>query len=648
MLFILFQYTEYYEMKLSCKFINFVSNCLLAAILFTSIPSWAGFLEMPDVTEVPELERKSMLMDLDIPSVRERDPDPESGPRLNVTRFKLQGIVEYPELGITRNEINKLIEGIRYDLMQEFKLLDSGFTNKELADISKLLVQIEEDTMDRHVTDMDLQKLIWLVREQRLMRGITLGQIETIADKITQFYRERGFILAKAYIPEQKVRDGIVTLTLLLGSLGDIELEQSELYKKERVISVFDDMLGNPVTSKIIEENLYLLNDYPGLSAIGFFTPGEQVGDTRLKLNVTNESRYQGLVRVDNHGSDLTGKYRLYVEGSLNNLAGFSDQLTLGALNSFSPDNAFYGLLKYTFSLFSPRFFVSAGVSTNQFVLGKGDNESVNKLELTGDTQSADASMLYKFRRSRVSNHSLSLTQSSIKSSLNSENSQITLGGILDNEVESTSLTYTFDVLNEGSKKLHQGAITLLSGNLKSKLDVGKDSNFSVFSGNYTFLTFLTVPFTDVQSRLLLRSSWQYSNDSLSSINQMSLAGPSMVKAFPMNTFSADSGLYAGIEWVFDKPGMLNFSVGETNLSNVTQPYLFIDSAYGIQKSIAQSESDVNSTLVDAGMGVRLNISNDMSGNFMFAFPVTKSFSSTGFDEKDYGMQVIFDLQYLF
>ncbi|MCP4488283.1 MAG: ShlB/FhaC/HecB family hemolysin secretion/activation protein, partial [Gammaproteobacteria bacterium] len=50
------------------------------------------------------------------------------------------------------------------------------------------------------------------------------GQIETVADRITQFYRQRGFHLAKAYIPKQEARDGVVTLALLLGSLGEVEV----------------------------------------------------------------------------------------------------------------------------------------------------------------------------------------------------------------------------------------------------------------------------------------------------------------------------------------------------------------------------------------------------------------------------------------
>ncbi|MCP4493532.1 MAG: ShlB/FhaC/HecB family hemolysin secretion/activation protein, partial [Gammaproteobacteria bacterium] len=175
---------------------------------------------MPEISELPQLERKSLLKDLDIPGVRDRDPDPDSGPRLNITRFKLEGIVEYPELGITKADIEGLIEKIRFDLMEEFNVLESGFTKTEIDEVSKLLVAIEEETTDRHVTELEVQRLVWLVRKQRSSRGVTLGQIETVADRITQFYRQRGFHLAKAYIPKQEARDGVVTLALLLGSLG--------------------------------------------------------------------------------------------------------------------------------------------------------------------------------------------------------------------------------------------------------------------------------------------------------------------------------------------------------------------------------------------------------------------------------------------
>ena len=88
----------------------------IGLLLLVSNFSLAGFLEMPETEEVPTLEEETMLLDLDVPNVRERDPDPQGGPRLNVTEFRVQGVVEFPELGITREELIRRVEEIRFDI----------------------------------------------------------------------------------------------------------------------------------------------------------------------------------------------------------------------------------------------------------------------------------------------------------------------------------------------------------------------------------------------------------------------------------------------------------------------------------------------------------------------------------------------------
>src|SRR6187431_88511 len=220
---------------------------------------------MPDTSEVPEFERESLSLDMDVPALRDRDPNPEAGPRLNVKEFRVQGLIEYPELGITRAKIIEQVEKIRFDMMDEGKQLESGYTIDELKEVSDLIAEIEKETEGRHVSPVEVQKLVFLIREQRRNRGITLGMIEVVADTITRYYRERGFILAKAYIPKQHVRDGVVTITLMLGQLGEVEVKNNKHYSEKLLKRVFNSSLAKPVTNDSVEENLYLINDLPGL-----------------------------------------------------------------------------------------------------------------------------------------------------------------------------------------------------------------------------------------------------------------------------------------------------------------------------------------------------------------------------------------------
>ena len=617
---------------------------LVCSLVFINVPVYAGFLDMPEITESLELKRKSMLRDIDIPGVKDRDPDPTAGPRLAVKEFRVQGLVEYPELGITREAINKLVEKIRFDLMAEDKLLDSGYTLEELGGLSNLLVDIEEDTVKRHVTPIEVQKLVWLIRDQRLKRGITLGQIESIADEITKFYRQRGFILAKAYIPKQEVREGIVTLTLLLGMLGSVDVVNNNIFSDSTISSVFDSMLTKPVTSMQVEENLYLINDYPGLSVSGFFEAGHQVGDTKLNINVNNEEKYTYNIRLDNHGTIDTGKYRVFADFQVNNLLGIADILNLSILTAMEPSNTNYWKVFYQTKLFTPKLLLNLGASTNQFVVDR-QNTSFN---LNGVVSTEEFSTSYKLKRSRVSNKTVELRYQSIGSDL--QLGDLTdVGNALDEKISTTSLIYKFDFLQENEKRLHQGNISLTSGQYEFGNSSGIDKEFSYTTFDYSLLTFVGIPFTDSSARLIARAGGQFSGKYLSSIVKYPLAGASRARAYSPNVFSADDAIFTSLDLIFNSPNILDFSLfGETKLKDIAKPFIFVDFSYGIQRKINSTKLDVTGTLVDAGFGLKFNYTNKVQGNLHLAFPISDEFSDPDITIADNEMKVIFDFQYKF
>lgn len=626
--------------------------CLFAfGVLIFSCKVFSGEIELPEIIESPDLKRETLLKDLDIPSVRERDPDPTAGPRLSVTEFRLQGIVEYPELGITREEISKIVENIRFDMMAEGKLLESGYTIEELGELSSLLVAIEKDVKGRHVGPLEVQRLVWLVRDQQLKRGITLGMIETVADRVTRYYREHGFILAKAFIPEQQVRDGVVNLTLLLGVLGETKVNESELYDDEIISSVFDDMLTQPVTSKTVEERLYLINDLPGLSTQGFFEAGSQVGDTRLNINVKNELSYQINFRVDNHGTEETGENRLYSEFFWNNMTGTADQLQVAVLGATSPSNTTYGQVRYNTNFFSPRLKISVGYAKNAFVLGKGSSEAINALDLEGDTVINDINFSYKQKRSRVENYSYSLGYENVDSRIRLTAFANEGGRILDDEVNNTVLGFNFDILQETSKMLHQGNLRLISGEFVFGKEENQDEKYSILNADYSFLSFWNFPFTDVEARSIVKASLQYSDSSLSSINQFSLGGPSRARGFEAKEFSADQALYVGADLFFNAPDFLDIQIGEESLSNMLSPFVFLDAAYGRSKT-TEIDDFAESTLINVGVGLQFSYSNNFSGTLQLAYPLENKFSSpienSGIDEEEFqkDLKVLFEFQY--
>lgn len=592
----------------------------------------AGFLEMPTIEEVPEAENDILLKDLDIPPVRERDPHPEAGPRLNVTAFRVQGVVEFPEFGITRADVIKLVESVRYDMMKEGDILYSGYTMEELSELQDLIVEIEKETRDQHVETVDVQRLVFLIRDQRRRRGVTLGMLEQVADRITDYYRQRGFVLAKAFIPEQKVREGIVTITLLLGNLGDVRLSGAQRYNEKTIETIFRDLLHDPVNSTLIEEKLFYVNDLPGLSVQGFFSPGEQVGDTQLNISAVKEDLYQVNVRADNHGSDVTGEYRLYTDLLLNNPLKYGDRLHLAVLGAFEPETTTYGMARYSGPLGFHRLKFDTGVSQNAFIS-----------DLSGDSKIGGTSTVYDvganfhFHRSRVKTTSVTATASRIQTDKEFRSDGTTLT-IDEDEFENVELGYNFDLLNQQARTVHIGGVRLIHSRIVETRSTYLPDAGWFLDFDYTYLRFVNASFLQPETRLVMRVNGHYAGRRTASVNQFSLAGPTRARGFPTNTFYADDGIYVGADLVFQGPEWLG-------MRDHLQPYLMIDSAYGAVYSYLDKVGHAG--LVNAGIGAKFFWRN-FRANTSFAYPLEVDIADSPWLGGLNDPKLYFDMQYTF
>ena len=627
------------------KSLGNIALYILLALSWGPTTVRADFIKMPEIEQLRKIKEKTLLKDMNIPAVRDRLPDPLAGPRLAVAEFRIQGLVEFPELGITRAAIAQLVEGIRFDLMGEGKLLQSGYTIDELGELSDLLVDIEEETIDRHVSSLEVQQLVWLIRAQQGKRGVTIGQIEGVASSITQFYRERGFILAKAYIPKQQVRDGIVNLTVLLGTLGEVNIENNELYDASILTEVFDAFIDKPVTSQSIEENLYLINNFPGISVSGYFEPGTQVGDTRLNVNVREENLFNFSTRIDNHGTDDTGLHRIFLDGQVNNLLGIADYFHLSILQSVFPFGTTYGQLSYDSNFFSPRIRVGLDLSANQFV---SDQSSVSDLaELSGLVNVYGAHARYIAQRSRKRNSSYEFRVERIKSDLQYGDIPKTTN-YLDQIISNYYLSYNFDLLDDESKLLHDVSFTYNRVDYEFGFKIGQERHFDVYSVDYTLLSFLNVPFTDSSSRLIFKSHIQYSGTTLSSIIRYSLTGPTKIRGFSQSFFTGDDAVFLGVDWMFNSPDMLDFSFFNVDFTNVFKPFIFFDYGFAYRYSLQEGEANATANLADVGLGLQIAHNSGLSGTIQLAFPVLSELKIVT-EEPEYDSALVtFNIQYSF
>ncbi len=184
-------------------------NALMLSCL--SVPlSVAGFVEMPIIVEAPSLHGTSVFENYNIPSAANRNRDPVSGPRLWVKEIRVQGIDNFQGLSIRREEITAFIEHRRYEIMREDEIKAHGFTEKEVTEVMTLLNELEVETNYAHVNTAELQRFIWLVRQQKERRGLSFAQIDDLASAVENYYHNHGLKLAIAHVPRQTMRGGVL------------------------------------------------------------------------------------------------------------------------------------------------------------------------------------------------------------------------------------------------------------------------------------------------------------------------------------------------------------------------------------------------------------------------------------------------------
>ncbi|MCV6612312.1 MAG: hypothetical protein OIF55_16215, partial [Amphritea sp.] len=60
--------------------------------------------------------------------------------------------------------------------------------------------------------------------------GFTLGQLQSLTDEVTNYYRQQGWILTTVYLPAQEVESGEVVFHLLPGTLSTVSVVGDSSY----------------------------------------------------------------------------------------------------------------------------------------------------------------------------------------------------------------------------------------------------------------------------------------------------------------------------------------------------------------------------------------------------------------------------------
>jgi hemolysin activation/secretion protein len=412
------------------------------------------------------------------------------------------------------------------------------------------MVMIKDFTFSGHeglVTEEELRQLV----EKAIGTSMSLADLQALVDTITTHLRDKGWILARAYLPEQDVTSGLIAITIIPGkSDGSLRIEKATTVRigSLRLERMGEQAVrpGEPVDGRDLERILSLMNDLPGINARMLLSPGTAPGTVAVKAVVNEGPIFSGGLWGDNHGNSYTGAGRGNALLTANDPFGWGDRLSLLATLT---DGLNQGGFTYALPIGYSGLSGDVTYTGMNYKLGK----EFAALDYTGDSQTIEAGLSYPWLRSRTASTIFRLNYG--YANLHDEQAGIEYhdkkvnrlslgahGDWNDNVFDGGRSTWTIEAT--GGNFAEDNALTA-----EDAVFNGTDGGFVRFNLGLSRLQRLT-------KRLNLSLAWsgQLANDNLDSSEKLYLGGPYGVRAYPVGEGPANSGHLLNADLIYTLP----------------------------------------------------------------------------------------------
>lgn len=407
-------------------------------------------------------------------------------------------------------------------------------------------------------------ELIELVRGY-VGKEVGFADLDQAAARISRFYRERGYMVARAYLPAQDIKDGVVEIAVIEGRFGKVELNNKSRVRDGVARGYTNAFPGSAVTESAIERKLLLLNDLPGAGdARASLRPGAEVGESDLTVELAAAPFASGSVEFDNYGNRFTGANRL--TGKLNLLSplGLGDMLNAQLTKGFN--GLEYGWLAYQIPIGGDGLRLGGAYSRSDYRLGKG----FSALDASGEADTYTLNVNYPFIRTRNFN----LYGQAAYDWRDFQDRVASAATVTDKSTRAASLTLSGDARDT----LLGGGITVFSlryggGRLNIETPAARviDDTTARTHGHFDKwnVNVLRLQSLGEQLSAYFSLSGQKASKNLDSSEKFLLGGANGVRAYPSGEASGDSGYVATAE--------LRYTFSLAAVAGVLQPFAFVD-----------------------------------------------------------------------
>lgn len=390
-----------------------------------------------------------------------------------------------------------------------------------------------------HLPESDRQQLV------RPYEGQCLGtsQLNELLKVITNRYIDKGLVTSRAYLPQQDLSTGRLSVLVVEGKLEKLQATPDSGLSERELAMTFPGQAGTLLSLREIEQMVDQLNRLPSNQTQMELSPGAAAGGSDVLVKNTPQKPWRASLSRSNDGQKSTGEQQWGTSLDWDSPLGLADQLSLRGGHDAVSDH------QRTSSSAFMNYNLPWGWWNFNYSYSQSDYRSRAWANGYGFKQTGDSEN-HQLRAERVIHR-----DAMSKTSLNAGLSHLST----NNFIEDSKLAPSSNRLSEMQLGFNHGRRI---GNAFVNLDLGMQHGIGAFGAQgdhdlraseptaryrkYTATLSYLQPFELWGESLSFSSlaTGQHSEDVLFSSQRMSLGGLGSVRGYKDQSLSGDSGGY--------------------------------------------------------------------------------------------------------
>lgn len=161
---------------------------------------------------------------------------------------------------------------------------------------------------------------------------ISVAALQRLVDQVTVLYRGSGYIISRAILPPQTIKNGVVEVQVIEGYISQLTIEGQPGWV-EVVLNKYGEpvLRSRPLQIKTLERSLLLMNDLPGTSVKSILNPSRNIPGSSELILAAEQKKWAGYLSYDNYGTRYLGPQEIGGGLTVNSATfpGSSDSLRL-------------------------------------------------------------------------------------------------------------------------------------------------------------------------------------------------------------------------------------------------------------------------------------------------------------------------------